>query len=137
MSNSNEQGNFAKGFIIGAIAGGLAGAVAALLLAPKTGAELRKEIADTSIDLYGKASDYFKEVENEVSRTMNEGKAKASVIIDNARNKAEGILHDAENVLKDARIKASQTKDNLHSKIENIRDAAKAGADAFKEELGS
>jgi len=137
MSNSNDSGNFARGFIIGAIAGGLAGAVAALLLAPKTGAELRKDLADTSVDLYGKASDYFKVVEGEVARTMNEGKLKASSIIDNARSKAEDLLNDAENVLKDARYKASQTKDQIHNKIESIRDAAKAGTDAFREELGN
>ncbi|MDX9790303.1 MAG: YtxH domain-containing protein [Candidatus Kapaibacterium sp.] len=135
MSGSNETGNFARGFIIGAIAGGLAGAVAALLLAPKTGAEFRRDIADTSVDFYSKASDYFKDVEHEVEHVVNEGKVKASAIIENARSRAEGLISDAENVLKDARFKAAQTKEQLQSRIDNIRDAAKAGTEAFKEEL--
>jgi len=137
MSNSSDSGNFARGFIVGAIAGGLAGAITALLMAPKSGAELRREIADTSVDIYGKASDYFKTVEEEVSHTINQGKSKASSIIDSAKVKAEGLLNDAETVLKDARFKASQTKDQIQNRIDHIRDAAKAGTDAFKEELGS
>jgi gas vesicle protein len=137
MSNSNDSGNFVRGLFIGVLAGSFAGAVTALLLAPKSGAELRKDLADTSVDLYGKASDYFKVVEGEVARTMNEGKLKATSIIDNARSKAEDLLNDAENVLKDARSKASHTKDNIQHKIDNIRDAAKAGSDAFREELGN
>jgi gas vesicle protein len=137
MSNSNDSGNFARGFIIGALAGGLAGAVAALLLAPKSGAELRKDLADTSVDIYGRASDYFKSVESEVAQVVNEGRVKASTILDNAKIKADGLIHDAENVLKDARIKAAQTKDQIQNRIENIRDAAKAGSDAFKDELSS
>lgn len=137
MTNSNDTSNFARGFIIGAIAGGLAGAVAALLLAPKSGAELRKDIADTSVDLYGKASDYFNSVEGDLARTMDETKTKANSIISTARSKAEDLLKDAENVLKDARSKASQTKDNIQQKFENIKDAAIAGKDAFREELES
>ncbi|MBX3044717.1 MAG: YtxH domain-containing protein [Candidatus Kapabacteria bacterium] len=137
MTNSNEQGNFARGFIIGAVAGGLAGAIAALLMAPKTGAELRKDIADTSVDLYDKAQDYFKHVEEDVANMVSEGRNKASTIYDSAKTKAEGLLHDAENVLKDARFKASQTKEQIQNRIDHIRDAAKAGGDAFKEELNS
>lgn len=137
MSNSHDSGNFTRGFILGAIAGGLAGAVAALLMAPKTGAELRKDIADTSVDIYGKASDYFKKVEEEVAHTINEGRTKASSIIDSAKVKAEGLLHDAENVLKDARFKASQTKEQIQNRIDNLRDAAVAGTEAFKDELNA
>ena len=49
------QGNdYTKGFIIGALVGGVAGALTALLLAPKSGAELRQDIAKTSSDVYGK-----------------------------------------------------------------------------------
>jgi gas vesicle protein len=134
MSDSNGS-NYTRGFIAGAIIGGFAGAVAALLLAPKSGNELRRDIADTSVDIYTKAQDYFKTVEGQVSNVVNEGKAKAQGIMESARNKAEELLADAESVLKDARVKAVSTKDQIQHRIEDIRDAVKAGSDAFSEEI--
>ena len=75
MSNEN---NYWKGLVAGTIIGGLAGAVTALLLAPKSGKELRKDIAEKSQDLYDKAADYLSIFEenmgNAVSTTVNEGK---------------------------------------------------------------
>lgn len=137
-----SQGNdYSKGFIIGALVGGVAGAITALLLAPKSGAELRKDIKTTSTDLYSKVSGYISQIEGEVgqsvSGTINESKDRANRIMNAARSKAEEILHDAENVLSDARNKAVSAKENVQAKIENVRDAAKAGADAFKSEYNS
>ncbi|HRP02134.1 MAG TPA: YtxH domain-containing protein [Candidatus Kapabacteria bacterium] len=134
MSSSDES-NFSKGFLFGAFIGGVAGAVTALLLAPKTGVEFRKDLADTSADLYVKASDYFKKTEMEVAEMVNDSKYKAQGIIDNARSKAEDLLHDAEEVLKDARLRASTSKENIQNKIDTVKDAIKAGSDAFKDEI--
>lgn len=137
MSGNNDSGNFARGFLFGAIIGGLSGAIAALLLAPKSGAELRQDIADQSVDFYSKASDYFKNLEQKIESSLNESKFKAQGIMDTARTKAEDLLHDAESVLKDARLKANTAKEQIQERIENIRDAAKAGAEAFKAEIKS
>jgi gas vesicle protein len=137
----SQESNYTKGFIIGALVGGAAGAVTALLLAPKSGAELRKDIANTSTEIYGKASDYVTQIESQVGtsvvNSVNEGKEKASKIMSAARNKAEEILQDAEKVLNEARSKASNAKENVQHKIENVRDAAKAGAEAFKTEMNT
>jgi gas vesicle protein len=137
----SQDGNYTKGFLIGAIVGGAAGAITALLLAPKSGAELRKDIANTSTEIYGKASDYLTQIEGEVGttvvNTVNEGKEKASKIMNAARSKAEEILHDAEKVLHEARNKATHAKENVQNKIENVRDAAKAGAEAFRSEMNT
>ena len=46
------------GFLLGAVIGGTAAAVAALLLAPKSGKELRDELAAQADDLLDMASDY-------------------------------------------------------------------------------
>lgn len=132
---SQTESNYTRGFVVGALVGGVAGAITALLLAPKSGAELRKDIADTSTEFYGKASDYLHTVEGQVGDTMTEGKKKARVIIDNARHKAERILADAENVLSEAKNKAGETKENIKGRIDNIRDAAKASAETFKAEM--
>ncbi len=135
----SQESNYTKGFLIGAIVGGAAGALTALLLAPKSGAELRKDIASTSTEIYGKANSYMSQIEGEVGtavvNSVNEGKVKAQSIMNAARGKAEEILRDAESVLNEARTKASGAKDQVQHKIENVRDAAKAGAEAFKSEM--
>jgi ElaB/YqjD/DUF883 family membrane-anchored ribosome-binding protein len=91
--------------------------------------------------MYDKASDVFSSVESNVSSaintTVNEGKIRAQKIINSARRQAEDLLASAENVLHDARSRASFAKDNIQHKIENLREAAKASADAFKSEMGS
>lgn len=141
MKNQNDPHTYTKGFLLGALVGGAVGAITALLLAPKSGSELRKDIAQTSQDLYGKASDYFQTVEANVERvvanTVNEGKIKAQGIIESARRQAGNILENAENVLKDARSKASSTKEVIEDNLSNLKNAAKAGADAFKAEMSA
>lgn len=137
----DSQNEYSKGFIIGALIGGVAGALTALLLAPKSGTELRKDIAATSTDIYGKASDYFKQMESQVEgvvlNSVNEGKMKAQGIIDSAREQAKEILSGAETVLAQAKNKANDAKDSVSHNYEAVRDAAKAGAEAFKSEMKS
>lgn len=123
-----ETDTYTKGFLLGAIVGGVAGAVSALLFAPKSGAELRRDIADSSSEIYDKSRDYFVTVEDSVSKavsnSVNEGRIKAQGIIDNAKKQAEGIIQNAEHVLSDAKTKAT-----------HVKDAARAGADAFRDEM--
>jgi gas vesicle protein len=51
-----------KDFLLGAVVGGLIGAMAALLLAPKTGKELRGDITDKYRDVSHKAQETAKQV---------------------------------------------------------------------------
>ena len=86
-----SQGNdYSKGFVIGALVGGVAGALTALLLAPKAGIELRQDIATTSKDVYGKASQFVvdteKKVEEAVKKGYVTGTAKAKDLINTAKN---------------------------------------------------
>jgi len=133
--------DYTKGVLIGAFFGGLAGAITALLLAPKSGKELRQDLTEKSVEYYSKASNAIKNVEETyspiVAEVINEGKAKAQNIIDIAKNKASSLISDAERVIQDAKAKANGTKDSITEKFETIRDAAKAGVDAFKNEYGS
>ena len=90
----NNGGDYTKGFVFGALIGGVVGAVTALLLAPKSGAELRKELAEKSTDMYDKAQDYLSDVQENfgdaVHTTVNEGRIRAQNIIDSAKNQAAG-----------------------------------------------
>jgi len=133
--------DYTKGIIIGALFGGVAGALTAFLLAPKSGRELRQDIADKSVEYYNKASNVIKNVEETyspiVSDTINEGKAKAQSIVDIAKSKANSLINEAEKVIQDARNKTNEAKDAITEKFETLRDATKAGVEAFKNEYES
>ncbi len=133
-----SENNYWKGFFAGTLLGGIAGAVTALLLAPKSGKELRRDIADKSYELYDKASDYMsvyrENVDSVVTDTVNEGKERANSIINSAREQADSLLRNAEEVFSSAKSKAGNVKISIEDKVENLKDAAKAGADAFKSE---
>ncbi len=141
MSNQQDSGAYTKGFVFGAMIGGAVGALTALLLAPKSGKELRQDIADKSLDMYDKASDYMADVQenvgNKVNDTYNEGRIKAESIISNAKRQARELLNDAEGILSEAKDKAYATKDNVQDKIETLKEATKAGAEAFKAEINA
>ncbi len=141
MDNRPDSGTYTRGLVLGTLLGGVAGAVTALLIAPKSGSELRKEIAETSSGFYNKASDYASNLEQDVSKTaasaVNEGRTRAQNIINNARTQAEELLSRAEGILNDARTKTTDAKGQMQDRIDNIRDAAKASADAFKTEMQS
>ncbi len=133
-----SENNYWKGFFAGTLLGGIAGAVTALLLAPKSGKELRRDIADKSFELYDKASDYLNVFEENVgsvvTNTVNEGRERAQSIIESAREQADSLLKNAEEVFSTAKTKAEKIKDSVEDKVENLKDAAKAGAEAFKSE---
>ncbi|GGG15784.1 YtxH domain-containing protein [Paenibacillus abyssi] len=71
---SDRPNQKARGFLLGALAGGVVAAVSALLLAPKSGRELRKDIAkgagqisDTTVRYAGQAKDATVKVAQQVS----------------------------------------------------------------------
>ena len=137
---AERENGYGNGFLTGAIIGGAIGALAALILAPKSGKELRRDIADRSGELYDRAQDYLNrdELGSELPPiAMNEGRARAERIVQTARDHAETLLSNAEQVMRDARLKAVNAKDSLQENISKVRDAARASVDAFKSELDS
>ncbi len=122
-----ENRGTAKGFLIGVLAGGAAGSIVALLYAPKSGKELRKDI--------GKKKD---KMMKEGERYIETAKTKASEIITDSRKKAEGIIDDAKR--KAVRLKddasgfISAGKERISEEGNRIKDAVRSGLDAYKEE---
>jgi gas vesicle protein len=64
--NDLEEKNSSKDFLVGAIIGGVVGAAAALLLAPKTGKELRNDLSGQMDSLMNK-TDQWREVAGQKS----------------------------------------------------------------------
>lgn len=139
MSERESSNGYLNGFLTGAIIGGAIGAMTALIFAPKPGRELRKDIADRSVELYDKAQELIGRAGIEpgdevVPAVMNDGRARAERIVQTARDHAESLMADAEQVLREARMKATSVRDKVTENVDRVRDAAAAGAEAFSQE---
>jgi gas vesicle protein len=130
MANEEHSNDFMKGLVIGSVVGGAIGALVALLYAPKPGVEFRKQLVDTTNEVYGKAQDYFSnttdKIKEQTFNTYNEGKEKAQALVESAKQQAEDLIHKAEDILADAKNKAGQVPSGI-----------KAGVEAFKNEFKS
>lgn len=135
----SSNGGYINGFLAGALIGGAIGAITALVFAPKSGRELRRDIADRSVELYDKAQELIGRAGVEpgdevLPGVVNDGRARAERIVQTARDHAESLMADAEHVLREARMKATNVRDSVADGINRARDAARAGADAFADE---
>lgn len=117
MSNNNMNG---KDFLLGAVVGGVLGAVTALLLAPKSGRELRSDlneqyhtISDKTQTIASDVSKRTKELASEVSEKSQEyvGKAKdiASSVAEDIKGWKE--TRTATAVEADEEAEAEETKE--------------------------
>jgi gas vesicle protein len=138
---SEETSGLSKGLLIGLLTGGAVGAALALLFAPKPGRELRSDISDMTNQYIDKASDVLNSANERSREIINEGRTRAEGIIDDAREKASTLLSDAERIVTDARAKATNAGGRVITDVKDgagkIAEAAKAGTEAFKEELRS
>ncbi len=135
--DSEIVNSYAKGFLLGALVGGAVGAITALLFAPKPGRELRDELSYRSKDLFEKGQNLFGGQDKEVEHYPNEGKMQADAIVRNAREKADDLLNNAEQMLRDAKMKAGTASGSVSDGFNKIKDAASAGVEAFKQEMSN
>ena len=135
--DSEVVNSYAKGFLLGAIVGGAVGALTALLFAPKPGKELRQELSYRSKDLIEKGQEYFSGKDPEIASMPNDGKMQSDFIVKSAREKADDLLHNAEQMLRDAKHKAGNVSSTFSDNLNRVKDAASAGVDAFKQEIQS
>lgn len=135
--DSEVVNSYAKGFLLGALVGGAVGAITALLFAPKPGKELRDELSYRSKDLLEKGQNLFAGQEESHPGVQNDGKTQADAVVRTAREKADDLLQNAEQMLRDAKSKAQQSSNIVTDGISKIKDAASAGVDAFKQEINN
>ncbi len=133
-----EENNSAKNLLLGFIAGGVVGASLALLFAPKSGKELRSDIRLKKDELLDDTSEYLQIAKTKASDLINEGKRKSEELISDAKKKASTLIGDANSILNDAKEKATNTlgttKDKLSGETDRVKDAFKAGIEAFNQE---
>jgi len=127
MAQSN--GMF-KGLVLGLLAGGTIGAVLALLYAPKSGRELRADLKERADDLIGGADEYMQSAKTRAGELVSEAKKRSETLITEAQKRAESLLSDADKIISDARQKTAP----IVEEGARVKNAVKAGLDAFREE---
>lgn len=95
---SDSSGRFFEGLLVGGILGFMFG----VLAAPKSGAELRKQIADGGEDLYKQASDQLTDFQKTAQTALND------------------FQHKSEEVLKTAKDSVSGTREQLSHKLQEM-----------------
>jgi gas vesicle protein len=117
--NKKKDGS-KKGMIVGSVLGGVLGAVTALLVTPKSGKELRKDInhqlvaaKDKTID----AKDTAKGKANEVATLV---KDKSSTISQSILKQGEKLSSKAQGLIRKARKKDHVTFDDLKDVTKDI-----------------
>lgn len=117
----------AKGFVLGLLAGGAIGSITALLYAPKSGRELRKDIGNKG-----------REVIKETSEYVDTAKTKAGEIIAESRQKAENLINEAKlkagSITKGTEKLYTQGKEFISDEAAKLKGAVRAGVDSYNEE---
>ena len=70
----NEENGMGKGLLIGTLTGLAVGSIIALLYAPKSGKELRKNIKTKSHDFIEDADQYIMKTKDKASQLINKNK---------------------------------------------------------------
>ena len=133
--DKDQESKLTKGLFFGFVAGGIVGAVAALLFAPKPGRELRKDLRAQKDKLVDKAAEFLNATAEAGEDALNTGQERSRELISAARQRANSILENAERALSDAKTKAAGTIETARTAGSKVQSAAKAGMDAFRDEL--
>ena len=131
----NKESNIAGGLLLGFLAGGIVGATLALLLAPKSGKELRRDIRTQKDRLTEKASEFLRAAQEAGEDAFAAGQESSRELLNTARERANTIMENAERSLADAKSKAGEKLDAVKTAGAKVQSAAKAGMDAFRDEL--
>lgn len=134
----NEENGMGKGLLIGFLTGAAVGSIMALLFAPKSGKELRKDIKNKSQDLIEDADEYLMKAKDKASQLINEGKKKSEKLVSETKEKVDTLLGEAERILTEAKDKAGNVahigKEKIEKESERLKTAIRAGMDAYKTE---
>ncbi|MRG87730.1 YtxH domain-containing protein [Salinibacillus xinjiangensis] len=108
--NQNENIN-SKDFLLGTLIGGIVGASAALLLAPKSGKELRHDLNEGAHQVRERAGEW-KDVAYEKGTEWRQI----------AREKTDQISSNLSEKTKDFSERVKDTKDQIQDKVTKLRD---------------
>ena len=92
---NNEDSTGSGMFLLGAVAGALVGAGVALLMAPKPGAEVRRDLSDGYSSVRDAAARRYREMADRASAKFEEASAKFEEKVDQYKGRTSSTVGDA------------------------------------------
>jgi gas vesicle protein len=134
-SQDNDFSAFLSGFIIG----GLVGAAVALIMAPQSGEETRKYIADRSIELRNSAEETVGQYRERATELAGEARTKATTYAEEARKRAEELAHEArvraEELASKGQESFTETREKVKHAVEERAASLRKSKKADEEEV--
>jgi len=113
------------GFFTGLLMGGLIGATAGLLLAPKSGDQLRAQIRHKSL-----------EVRDQVTQTAEDARQRTETLVADTKTKAETLLEKTKSQAEDLQRRSAELVKTGKGRVEKTAEAAVQAAQETWEETG-
>ena len=96
MTRWNDEESTGSGmFLLGAVAGALVGAGVALLMAPKAGAEVRRDLSDGYSSVRDAASRRYRDLADRASAKLDQASAKFEEKVDQYKGRNSSTMGDA------------------------------------------
>ncbi|MFS8185237.1 YtxH domain-containing protein [Rossellomorea marisflavi] len=126
-NQTNDSNINSKDFIIGTLIGGIVGAATALLLAPKSGKDLRSDINEQAGAWKEKTSqwkDTAVEKSNELAAAAKEKSSSLTKTVQEQSNQVVGKIKSyRSNAEEDIKEAVSEVKDDVNQKLEETKKA--------------
>jgi gas vesicle protein len=92
---NDEQSTGSGTFLLGALAGALVGAGVALLMAPKAGAEVRRDLSDGYSSVRDAATRRYRNLADRASAKLDQASAKFEEKVDEYKGRTTSTMGDA------------------------------------------
>lgn len=112
--------------------GALLGAGAALLFAPRSGAQTQAEIRQRALRLRDTADDRVTHARNAVTDAMDRTRERVRDQVSSVRDLVETRTDQARQALETGRRAAREARSELERRVADAKDAVSAGADAIR-----
>ncbi len=106
---SENSGDGGGAFLVGLVVGALAGAAAALMLAPCSGEEMRKQIGEKGIELKGEAVRLADEARSQAQRTAEDVREQTGQIPQRGRIVLAENVRKAQQVVQEAQARLGKS----------------------------
>lgn len=130
---SSNEDRFFKGLVFGALVAG----IGALLFAPKSGKELRKDIQDRANTIRDDAEQKIHDLEDNIAKRTEKLKSAAKDLAGEARMESEGLIDRAEQLKDDLKVASSNIattgKNAKDITVSEIKPLMSEGAEVMKE----
>ena len=123
-----EKGGGAGSFLLGAVIG----AGIALLLAPQSGVDTRRDIKRKARQMSDAARDAAGDLQDTVADRYSRARASVGTTIDSARQAIDMKKHQASEAIRAGREAAAQAREELEARLAETKAAYQAGADVTR-----